>query len=409
MNENSSLHSKALNLLCWLGILFGFFSRVFLIDQPAGYLFDEHHFVDNALNLLVGLKDLNDHPPLGKWILALGISLFGNNAWGWRCMPLLFGVFNILLSAAIALRLTRKTEAALLVAALVSIDGMMITYARSAHLETFILFFGLATFYAALHAASARGGVLIGLALGAAIAVKWNAIAVIVPVGMVLFSGNREKLLPLIVAVAGGVYTAVLAATASLTGQEAPFAYVFEWSRATWRHHQGLTDWVHPLLSKWYTWPFLKRPIPFENRVMEDGVHLKYVTSLGNPFLWWGLTVALAIYAVKTARRHKTLVSRAACAEPMFLLAVSWAVFVFPWALTARDTYMYHYFPAYGFGLIFLGLFLQELRESLPFKNSVPALLAVFLLVSLYFWPVWVGWPLLKGESMDYAWLKTWL
>ena len=31
------------------------------------------------------------HPPVGKWLIALGIKLFGDNEFGWRFMGALLG------------------------------------------------------------------------------------------------------------------------------------------------------------------------------------------------------------------------------------------------------------------------------------------------------------------------------
>lgn len=437
-----TLSLKIFYLICLLGILFGLFSRIFLIDRPAAYLFDEHHFIDNALNLLVGLKDLNDHPPLGKWILALGISLFGNNTWGWRCMPLLFGSLNIFLAASVAFKLTRKLEASFLVSFFLSIDGMMITYTRTAHLETFILFFSLLTFHTLLQGNSYWWILWAGLSFGCSITVKWNAIALLVPIGLLLISRHQERRIFALLSITVLTYLAFLTVTAYLTRQEDPLTYFYRWSYKTWLHHRGLTDWVHPLLSKWYTWLFLKRPIPFENHLEEDGFHLKYITSLGNPLLWWSTSTALLAYGIRLILKYKRLLDRNFYKTPLFILFLFWAVFTFPWILTARDTYIYHYFPAYGFGLIFFGVFLQKIKEQYNYNsNLLPSLhfrrqterefstddctkrvkcvamisaltvnivLVIFLFFSFHFWSVWVGWPILKGDISKYIWVKTW-
>lgn len=52
---------------------------------PSQPYFDEVHYLPAARHLLVLDQFTNrEHPMFGKEIIALGIALFGDNAWGWR-------------------------------------------------------------------------------------------------------------------------------------------------------------------------------------------------------------------------------------------------------------------------------------------------------------------------------------
>ena len=42
------------------------------------------------------------HPPLGKWIIGLGIKIYGNESFGWRVMAAVVGVLSILIIVRIA-------------------------------------------------------------------------------------------------------------------------------------------------------------------------------------------------------------------------------------------------------------------------------------------------------------------
>ena len=64
--------------------------RLFNLGTPKGFVFDEVYYVDGARDYLAhGVEVSGDdpefvvHPPVGKWLIALGIKLFGDNEFGW--------------------------------------------------------------------------------------------------------------------------------------------------------------------------------------------------------------------------------------------------------------------------------------------------------------------------------------
>ncbi|MEM1945263.1 MAG: hypothetical protein QXX57_05955, partial [Nitrososphaerota archaeon] len=62
------------------------------IEQPkseCGFIFDEYYYVPAARKLLAGVAVNNEHPPLSKLLIALGIRLLGDNPMGWRFFPML--------------------------------------------------------------------------------------------------------------------------------------------------------------------------------------------------------------------------------------------------------------------------------------------------------------------------------
>ena len=61
------------------------------LATPAGFVFDEIFYARNACRFVVdtascGIDDLvsGAHPPLGNWLVGIGIRLFGYNEFGWR-------------------------------------------------------------------------------------------------------------------------------------------------------------------------------------------------------------------------------------------------------------------------------------------------------------------------------------
>jgi dolichyl-phosphate-mannose-protein mannosyltransferase len=155
------------------------------------------------------------HPPLGKWIIALGMMVLGpESGWGWRITTALLGTAAVLLLMLIAKRLTRSTTFAVVAGLLMAVDGLAISMSRVALLDTPLTFFVLLAFLFVLLdrertmtriaetvAARFEGDVppswgpllwnrpwivAAGAALGAASAVKWSGVWVLAGLGIYL-------------------------------------------------------------------------------------------------------------------------------------------------------------------------------------------------------------------------------
>jgi dolichyl-phosphate-mannose-protein mannosyltransferase len=167
-----------------------------------------------------GSADFVVHPPLGKWIIALGIKLFGDNSFGWRFMAAVAGTISVIILIRVARRMFRSTVLACAAGLLMTLDGMHFVLSRTAILDIFVMFFVLAAFacaiidrdhrrarwLAALEAgldptAPGRAGrprltlagvpwwrLAAGVMIGASCAVKWSGVWFIpVLVGLILF------------------------------------------------------------------------------------------------------------------------------------------------------------------------------------------------------------------------------
>ena len=80
-----------------------FVLRLINLGLPKGFVFDEVYYVNGARDFLkygVEVDGANPefivHPPVGKWLIASGIKLFGDNEFGWRFASALFGTMLIL-------------------------------------------------------------------------------------------------------------------------------------------------------------------------------------------------------------------------------------------------------------------------------------------------------------------------
>lgn len=142
------------------------------LSRPNALVFDEFHYVPQAWTLLefgyeaawqddVDVKEVFPtgeitgyttdpayviHPPVGKWMIALGIRLFGTTPFGWRFAAALVGTLTVLILARSARRLFSSTALGTLAGLLLAIDGVHLVLSRSALLDVFLTFFVVAAF-----------------------------------------------------------------------------------------------------------------------------------------------------------------------------------------------------------------------------------------------------------------------
>ena len=84
------------------------------------------------------------HPPLGKWLIALGLGLFGSDAaLGWRFSVALFGTLTVGLVMLVMHRLTRSVWISSLAGFLLAIEGVSVVMSRVSVLDGFLAFFAL--------------------------------------------------------------------------------------------------------------------------------------------------------------------------------------------------------------------------------------------------------------------------
>ncbi|WP_200449818.1 dolichyl-phosphate-mannose--protein mannosyltransferase [Corynebacterium macginleyi] len=186
-------------------------------------VFDEKHYVPQAWdmvkswdNLFIGGIETNPgfglvvHPPLGKQIFALSEWVFGYTPLGWRVMTALFGIGTVLMTMALARRLSFSWQVATFAGIIAVCDGVLLVSAKFGMLDIFQVFFIVAAAWALardhqqirerLHHALLSGGMgtspfgprfgfrwwrfTAGVFLGLSLAVKWSGLYYIMFFGL---------------------------------------------------------------------------------------------------------------------------------------------------------------------------------------------------------------------------------
>ncbi|MCU1635187.1 MAG: phospholipid carrier-dependent glycosyltransferase [Cryobacterium sp.] len=149
--------------------------RLWNLGSPHTLVFDETFYVKDAWTLFnngyesawpenpnrafeSGQSDIYSsapsfvvHPPLGKWLIALGMAVFGaDSSWGWRIVTALIGILAVVLLMVIARKLFGSPVLATIAGFLMAVDGHAIVMSRVALLDNILMFLALVGFGAIL-------------------------------------------------------------------------------------------------------------------------------------------------------------------------------------------------------------------------------------------------------------------
>jgi len=147
--------------LAILIIASGFFLRIWQVDQPSRYIFDEdfHAFTAGQtidhLNLMFEWwhppypQNINQytyrppaiewlHPPVAKYIWRQSIILFGNHPFAWRLPSVIFGTLNVGLIIWLVFILTQHKGLSLLAGLILALEKLSLTQSQIAMNDIFL-------------------------------------------------------------------------------------------------------------------------------------------------------------------------------------------------------------------------------------------------------------------------------
>ena len=422
------------------------------------------------------------HPPLGKWIIGLGMTLLGpDNPVGWRIATAVTGILAVVLLMLVAKLLFRSNTLAVLAGLLFAIDGNAIVMSRVALLDNFVMFFALLGFGAVLLdrqwsavrlaawiAQRNKAGritdwgpmmwwrpwlIAAGVAFGAASAVKWNGLyflAVFAVYTLVVdalarrraglpfwFTGTLFKQAPatfvLMVPVALAVYLAAWTgwflsddgynrhwADDPGNAWTGPLAWVPHSVQSFWHFESSVYAYnvgesrPHPYQANPLTWLLMIRPTSMFYQSIpagQDGCASlcgESIAGIANPIIWWAGTAA-ALYLVYRVIRYRDW--------RVGLVLTGLAAGYLPWLLYTSRTVFQFYTIAFEPYLILsivaaAGILLGSARDPAWRRVSglriVGIYVAVAVVVSAYFWPLWSATMIDYWLMASHWWLPSW-
>ena len=418
--------------------------RLVGVGLPGDLVFDEIFYAQNAClrvaePAICGLAEplSNAHPPLGEWLIALGIAVAGYDPFGWRVASVVAGILtvaltHVLVRAVVGDRVSGRTAAAGAAAAsgLLAIDVMHLVQSRIAMLDVFLAMFVVAAFLAVtLDLRSpprpGRGGIgswlsgrrwrlVAGVFIGCAVAVKWSGVysalgVVLIVVGWEVVTRARDS--------DGGArgwrsaFGAALRAegpsTAVLLGVVPLLVYLATYigvadglgdvahhQLAMARFHAGL-EGHHPYESPSWSWFLLKRPVAFwfEPSVYPQPkyVFFEHVLSMGSPLAWWPALAVFGWLAWSWVRGRRDL-GTAVVLVGALSAYLPWLVVGF----ARSQVFMWYVLPALPFMYAAVGI--GVVRWKIWTRGALAVGLGAALAGFLFFWPIATAAPLTPND-----------
>lgn len=436
-------------------------TRLTAITHPRAIVFDEVYFREFALRYLNGTYFFDIHPPLGKLLLAGWAKLFGVSATVQstdpvvvlRVLPALAGTALVAVFYQLLRELTASRKVATFGAALLLLDNAILVESRLILTDSMLMLFGVAslTCYVASQRRTGRAHWVLltasAVLAGMAASTKWSGLTAVGLIGLLwLVQTLRQRVswrlaLPqaaILLLVPALLYVGVFAIhfqlltysgpgdafmssqfQSTLVGNAAykPSASMsfpdrfIELNKAMNGAENSLNNSHHPYSSSWVSWPVLKRPVYYWTGGKQ------YIYLQGNPLIWWGLLVGVAVVAVGWLRRPELFARHRGA---LALLGVAWVVNYLPFATIQRPLFLYHYFfslmfciAAVSIGLGLLAGWMTDDEQVWQFPSRRSAVLYGGILVVavagfLFFAPLSYGLPLSDGGLAARIWLDSW-
>ncbi|MCA6518508.1 MAG: phospholipid carrier-dependent glycosyltransferase [Pseudanabaena sp.] len=417
--------------------LVAFATRFWNLDGTADVVFDEVYYPKFAQNYLRGETLFDAHPPLAKYIIAIGIKIFGYAPFGYRCMTALAGSLLPLITYELFWQLSDRRGWSWLAGWFIAMDGLLLVESRFGLINIYILLFGMLSHLCivlALKRSRQRWFWVLatGLMLGASISVKWTGLAYVV--GLIALMGY-----------AWSRYRQTLNVFQILIGLIIlPIAFYFvEWiphllinpERDIWELHRqilgfhqnlgvGKTEPIHPYCSPWWSWVLLIRPVAYFFEMRPNSM-VQFVHAMGNPLLYWlsaiALLLGLSFLVASKIRFPPKLITQinleysSKSPSTLFWLTLyvitSFLAHWLPWSLSKRCIFLYHYMPASVFAFATLALLVSLMwRSPLPELRRLGSGIVATITIAFIFWlPIYIGLPISSGYLPVLMWLTSWI
>jgi dolichyl-phosphate-mannose-protein mannosyltransferase len=308
-----------------------------VINNPPQQMFDEQHYVPDAISIIQGHgTNRGEHPPLGKLLIAANIMMLQDSpdAIQWRLFSVLFGTASIFLFYLICRRLNLSRTTASIATFLIGFENLCFVQAGIAMLDVFSVTFMMLCFWLYLRGNYALSGISAALA---ALAKLTGVLAIGVLVLHWLFT-RRSRPLYFI----AGLIISAAAFVALLTVLNYPiydtWVSPLENIQMMFERMSSLTfaNANHPSMSRPWEWIYLPLVMPYWLTPHYEGAI---------SFNLWALILPSMAYMAWRAWRRKDFNA------PVFALswfAATYVIWIPLVLISNRVTYVYYFYPAIG-------------------------------------------------------------
>jgi dolichyl-phosphate-mannose-protein mannosyltransferase len=417
MSAVPNQHRVADRSVLWSAIAIGVVAEILFacrVTVPHQPVFDEIHYLPAAQMLRSLGSPVNiEHPLFAKALMAVGITVFGDNSLGWRALSTLASTAVVVGIFAILWLGTRQLRAAIVAALLTMLNFTVFIQARIAMLDSFMAAFvvtGAACLLWSFRARDRRaawwrwigGAVLLGLAT----ACKWVAAPYVAAAALAFPLLRRRsagwRAMSRVAAIGGLGLVSI--ATYFATFTPAFFYHIDPMTPGglipfQWRMYLQQTQVLppHTYQSSWWTWPFDIRPIWYLYEVA-DGAQ-RGILMIGNPAILWGGLIAVVACAIAWVRT-RSVAGGVAAATWVFSLAI--------WAIIPKSLGFFYY---YYLSSIWLSIAIAVAFTLFPPRRRHwdEAFVALSAMLFVHFYPIIAATALDGPQAFNrWMWFDSW-
>ena len=385
--------------------------RTWDLGQPAKLYFDEIYYVDAAQKLWAGKADPNSvHPPLGKWLIGLGIHAADAvmpsstpEPFKWRLASALAGTLMVGATYGLALTLFNYNRAAAGFAGFfMATEHLEVACTRIAMLDPFLALFCLLGIWGALAyfmGAHERWAVMSAISLGLATGCKWSGLftafgCFVAGLWMCRSETVRfrvQRYFFWLLLLMPTVFILCYLHAFLIYGFELDtFSKVFDQGERMVKFRYNAKEFTHRYISYFWQWPLVLTPIwlYFEEEKTKKTVHA--ICAMGTPLFWWGFVLLLF------ERAYTAIRNRADHLIPGALVII-WVCQWLPWCVSTTGGFFYYMLTEVPIMALLVGKLLADL---LNFEDALGEgrwrgwlMLGLYLMFFVLYLPFAVGKP----------------
>lgn len=429
----SLVNKYKLEITIVLILIFSIGIRLYRLEIPEAYYFDEVYFAFTAQEMAKGNRAAWEstaeapedfayewtHPPLGKEISTIGILIFGDHTFGWRFFQAVFGGLGALFIYLLGKNLFQSKGAGLIASLLYTFDSFLFVLSRITMVDIFMTDFLLLASLFIVKYARTRSNlhlVLTGFFCGTAMSIKWSGVYIWEYLAAVAFfliyyfevytstSQGRSFLISLLKIVPRMIVAFGLVPLLVYLATYLPFFYhgnslldLINLQSSMYGYHGGVTE-DHPYRSPWWEWPLLITPLFLYFEELGNKLSAN-IYLVGNPFIWWTGFLFFIMGIIQVIRKE---------IPSLGFAVLSVLAYWLPWAFSPRKiVFLYHFMPSVLFILLISAYFLDALWSK---SNKGKLLVIIYLSIAggvfLYFYPIIAAVPINSADVGRYIWWR---
>lgn len=374
-------------------LLFAAFLRLYRLDYPNKYVFDEVYHAYTAKQYLAGNRDAWSpwgksteegvafewlHPPISKEIMTGSmLILHSTDAWVWRLPGILFGILSIYLVYKLALLLFENQATALLSAFIFSLDGLVFVQSRTGMNDVYLVAFILFSIIFFIK----KNYLLSAFFMGVSAATKWPGIFLYLMFIPILIYNKQFKAI---------VYFLLLPPIIYLASFTHYFLMGYKWDdflelhRQIWWYQTNLKA-AHNYSSPWWSWPLNLYPVWYSVDYQKDKI--ANIFSSGNPAVFWIGSAAMVLSIWEFIKKKSF---------NLLIIILGFLIFWLPWSFSPRIMFLYHFSPSVPFLSIALAHQLNQIKKE-GNKKAFFIIIGFIILSFILIFPFLTAIPLPKN------------